>query len=111
MMTHDTHSSHDARYPRFAHQQVSHQLTECGPCPVRSWLAPCHQFTECPGHRRGGWHRVKVVTTVMATVVLRLMLSTWHLELSLGLVVHPLEEGGPEAPRQRDVRGSVLGSL
>ena len=109
-----THSSHDARYPRFAHQQVSHQLTECGPCPVRSWLAPCHQFTECPGHRRGGWHRrdwtdrVKVVTTV----VLRLMLPTWHcVEISLGLVVHPLEEGGPEAPRQRDVRGSVLGSL
>ena len=55
---------------------------------------------------------MKVVTTVVATVVLRLMLPTWHcVEISLGLVVHPLEEGGPEAPRQRDVRGSVLGSL
>ena len=86
-----------ARYPGFAHKQVSHQLTKCCSPPIVSPLiSSLHQVTECSRHScsPGTVLRlaVSVVTMVGLAVVAMVPLAPRQgVKLSRGPLLHPLE--------------------
>ena len=59
-----------ARYPGFAHQQVSHQLTKGRSSPIVSPLIPSlHQVTECSRHSCSLGNMLRLAVTMVVTVV------------------------------------------